>query len=111
MQKIKCHYLKILLLIVIPFCTNAQKPQSLINIGELICEYQTNPIAIDVPQPRLGWKLYAPARNTKQSAYEIRVGTNPASLARGKQLLWESGKVYSDQSIQIPYRGRTLTSR
>jgi alpha-L-rhamnosidase len=100
-----------LLLIFVSFSTQAKKLPYPVNAGYLVCEYKTNPISVDVPDPRLSWKIFTFSRNTKQMAYEIRVGTNAVSLTRGKNLLWESGKVVSDQSIQIPYKGPALFSR
>jgi alpha-L-rhamnosidase len=82
-----------------------------LRVDNLICEYKTNPIAIDVAKPRLSWKLITQQRNMKQAAYEIRVGTNAVSLTKGKDLLWTSGKVTSDQSVHVIYGGPALTSR
>lgn len=103
-------------LIALPFLlvsisAKAKKDPSAINVDDLICEYKTNPISVDAANPRLSWKIYTFTRNTKQMAYEIRVGTNAASLTKDRQLLWTTGKVFSDQSIQVPYKGQFLTSR
>lgn len=77
----------------------------------MVCEYKTNPISVDVSNPRLSWKLYSLIRNTRQNAYEIRVGSNALLLTKGKKLIWESGRVNSDQSTQVPYKGPALISR
>jgi len=66
----------------------------------LRCEYAENPLGIDTAAPRLSWQLTAGV----QSAFQILVTC-------GKELLWDSGKVASSQSIHVPYAGRPLRSR
>lgn len=80
-------------------------------VEDLRCEYKTNPIGIDVEQVRLSWKLKTAERNILQTAYQIRVATSEAELEKGKKLVWDSGKVTSNQSIQIPYTGPTPSAR
>ena len=84
------------------------------NPTDLRCEYQTNPLGIDVPQPRLSWKLAADGRGARQTAYQVRVADSPAALADGATghgRLWDSGRVESAQSVQVPYGGQPLASR
>jgi alpha-L-rhamnosidase len=42
-------------------------------VQDLRCEYQDNPLGIDVVQPRLSWKLASARRGVVQSAYQIQV--------------------------------------
>src|SRR2546427_247157 len=77
---------------------------SSIHVQDLRCEYERNPLGIDVREPRLGWKLVSDQRSTVQSAYQIRVTDEQG----GK--LWDTGKVLSYQSVQVPYRGPVLRS-
>ena len=58
-----------------------------------------NPLGIDVRAPRLSWKLHAERRGTAQSAYEIRVAADSASLVAGRAPVWATGKMTSDASI------------
>ncbi|HEX2970703.1 MAG TPA: alpha-L-rhamnosidase N-terminal domain-containing protein, partial [Tepidisphaeraceae bacterium] len=74
------------------------------------CEYLTNPVGVDVQQPRLTWVLESPERGTRQTAYQIRVASSPAALKTGKPDLWDSGKVKSDETIHIAYAGKPLAS-
>jgi alpha-L-rhamnosidase len=46
-----------------------------------------------------------------QKAYQILVASSEEKLKAGEGDLWDSGKVASDQSAQIPYQGQTLSSR
>lgn len=71
----------------------------------LRCEYKTNPIGIEEAQPRFSWQLPSQGRNYKQTAYQIQVATSLKALQSGKKLLWDSGKVNSDQSTHIVYQG------
>lgn len=74
-------------------------------------EYQSNPMGMDVKTPRFSWQLSSPKTNVLQTAYEIRVGSDPVSLAKNQNLLWSSGKVESDKSIHVAYGGPALKSR
>lgn len=79
-----------------------------LNVIAPTCEFQTNPVGIDVAQPRLSWKLSAPGRNTLQTAYALRVATAPDFSA--KTLVWQSGKIMSAESVLQAYAGPALKS-
>ncbi|MFT5883610.1 MAG: alpha-L-rhamnosidase [Arcticibacterium sp.] len=76
----------------------------------LVCEYHTNPIGIDVEKPRLSWQVNTEKLNWKQSAYEIRFAHSSTDLQKGKALLWSSGKVNSEESVNVIYDGPKLNS-
>lgn len=80
-------------------------------VDNLTCEYKTNPIAVDAGNPRMSWKLISLERGIQQTSYELRVGNNAVSLTKGKDLIWTSGRVFSDQSVHIYYGGPMLSSR
>jgi alpha-L-rhamnosidase len=86
--------------------TMAQRPE----VTDLVCEYLVNPVGIDATQPRLSWKIRSSARDVTQSAYEIRVGTG-LDVSRGRNIVWNSGKVTSSQSTHVRYGGPPLQSR
>ena len=67
---------------------------------ELRVEYQANPLGMDVRSPRLSWQLQSLTRATMQSAYQIRVSESPERLSRSADVLWDSGRISSDQSNQ-----------
>jgi alpha-L-rhamnosidase len=77
---------------------------SSLRVENLHCEYQLNPLGIDSRVPRLSWKLASNQRGAMQSAYHIQVSD-------GQGDLWDSGKVLSDQSLHVLYRGPALRSR
>jgi alpha-L-rhamnosidase len=87
--------------ITVPVC--AQK----LTVNSLVCEYQANPVGIDVTKPRLSWKLNSDLRNVVQTGYEIRVSTDPGL----KKMLYSSGLVKSEESVFVEYKGPDLVSR
>lgn len=85
-------------------------------VADLRCEYREDPLGIDVVRPRLSWTISDRAmggevRGQRQTAYQILVASTPELLAEGQGDLWDSGRVASDQSIQVEYGGRRLRSR
>jgi alpha-L-rhamnosidase len=79
----------------------------------LVCENLKNPGIIDVQNPKLSWINADPdfTRNQVQTAWEIRVASSRDNLFKNDADLWNSGKVNSDQSLNIRYKGKRLTSR
>src|SRR5713101_8241835 len=82
-----------------------------VTVGGLRVEYLTNAIGIDVAQPRLSWRIESNRRNTVQAAYQLQVATSEATLVRGANLLWDSGKIASDASVFVSYGGPPAVSR
>ncbi len=80
--------------------------QKELSVYDLSCEHKKNPIGIDVLNPRLSWKLKGSGYNVMQTAYSIRVGTDQRMA--GSKLVWQSGKVKSDESVLIRYDGQVL---
>ena len=70
-----------------------------------------NPVGIGVSQPRFMWKISSGSPDLTQTSYQIQVAESPDNLKNGKELLWDSGEVKSDESILIPYGGNPLQSR
>jgi alpha-L-rhamnosidase len=81
------------------------------DVAHLRCEYRDTPLGIDTPQPRLSWAIESDQRGERQTAYQILVASSPALLAKDAGDLWDSGKVTTDQSIQVAYAGKPLLSR
>ena len=74
-----------------------------VKVVNLLTENQTNPIGLDIQQPRFTWQLVSDQRNISQTAYEITVSGS-------KGTAWKSGKIISDQSVHVPYAGAALQS-
>ncbi len=78
--------------------------------GGLRCEYLSNPLGLDTPRPRLSWVVQSEQRVQAQSAYQIVVASSEAALKASEAELWDSGKVSSDQTLQVAYGGKPLAS-
>jgi alpha-L-rhamnosidase len=78
---------------------------------KLVCEYSSNPIAVDAQQPRFGWSFETgKRRGERQTAYQVLVAADEKSLKNNSADLWDSGKVESDDNIQVVYAGKPLAS-
>ncbi len=77
----------------------------------LRCEYLENPIGIDELLPRLSWWLDDERPAEIQTAYHIIASRRAESLEDEVGDLWDTGRVESSATCQIPYAGRPLTSR
>lgn len=64
-------------------------------------EYLTEPLGLDILQPRFYWQCEG---GVTQTAYQI-------IAKRGEEILWDSGKVSSSSMTHIPYQGKPLRSR
>ncbi|MBE2316045.1 family 78 glycoside hydrolase catalytic domain [Solirubrobacter sp. CPCC 204708] len=63
----------------------------------LTVEHQTQPLAVEAAAPLLGW-------HGAGDAYQVKVGTSPQRLGD----VWDSGKVTSSESVNVPYGGPPL---
>ena len=77
---------------------------------DLRCEYLSNPIGIDVREPRFSWVLHHTARAQAQTAYQVLVSSRPEGVDRDTGDVWDSGRVASSDSIQVVYAGKPLAS-
>lgn len=77
---------------------------------DLKCEYLENPLGIDVPKPRLSWKMGTTTsmRGLKQTAYQILVSSSEALLDANRGDLWDSGRINTNESVNIVYEGVPL---
>ena len=77
------------------------------------CEYRESPLGVDTDKPRLSWIVVATdaeRRGVGQTAYQIIVAGTREQLDRDQGDLWDTGKVVSDETIQVPYGGSKLGS-
>lgn len=80
---------------------------------KLKCEYSTDPLGIDEKTPRLFWELkgcMSVKNGCRQGAYRILAASSREKIDKDEGDLWDSGRVESDRTTQIPYEGKTLTS-
>ncbi len=79
---------------------------------KLRCELAVNPLGLEVMRPRLGWEIKGkegPDSASNQVAYQIIVSRSRENVEeKEKGDLWDSGKVLSEQSQFIEYKGKPL---
>ncbi len=100
----------ILVFLSVTSFTGCQEEAAL-RVSNLNCEYLTDPQGIDAKEPQLSWQLKSDQRGQKQTAYQLLVASSQEKLAKDDGDLWDSGKIKSDQSRQIEYKGKLLQSR
>jgi alpha-L-rhamnosidase len=79
--------------------------------NKLQCEYQSKPLGFDVQKPRLSWKVNDNRRGAVQTAYQVLVASDEELLQQDKGDIWDTGKVDSDLSVNVPYGGSVLESQ
>jgi alpha-L-rhamnosidase len=103
--------LKKTILFLLFYCTTTFAFAIELKLKDLKTNYKTNPIGLDVSLVRFGWKLETMVAETMQNTYELRVATNENDLLKGKNLSWSSGKVVSDQSVNVTYAGEAFKAK
>jgi alpha-L-rhamnosidase len=81
-----------------------------IELTGLLCEYASNPLGIDAEAPRFSWTFNHSERGHVQSGYRILVASIGSNLDTDFGDAWDSGRVASDQSVNLPYEGIPLES-
>lgn len=87
-----------------------------LKIINLRCEYLHNPVGIEtsIGSPRLSWKIASlddSIRGIRQTAYRILVAESIQKLNDNCGDLWDSGRIESENSLQIAYAGKELLPR
>lgn len=90
--------------------TGCNPPVDSVEVTRLQVEMKSNPLGIDVAQPRFSWQIASDKPDLMQVGYRIQVAASPEDLQSGKNLLWDSGEITSDCSLFIPYEGEMLQS-
>ncbi|HEY1106728.1 MAG TPA: alpha-L-rhamnosidase N-terminal domain-containing protein, partial [Agromyces sp.] len=65
-----------------------------------------SPLGIPLAAPKLSWQLASAGRGVTQSAYQVRVATSAGALESPD--VWDSGRVESGASVEVPYGGPDL---
>jgi alpha-L-rhamnosidase len=77
--------------------------------AELRVDDLKTPLGMDDVTPRFSWQLHDPQRGARQTAYEVLVASSAESIQQGKADVWDSGRVDSDQSLNVRYSGPAVT--
>ena len=89
----------------------------MVSVCDLRTERLVNPMSIDTPTPRLGWRLESTARDVKQTAYRLIVASTRQKAEALEGDLWDftnNRNSYDpdngSHSQWIPYEGKALKS-
>ncbi|MBO7140246.1 MAG: family 78 glycoside hydrolase catalytic domain [Prevotella sp.] len=78
-----------------------------LEVNHLRTQAMQNPVGIDITTPLFSWVLESDVRGTIQQSYAISV----ASDADMQNIVWQSGTVVSDQSVDVAATGLILQPR
>ncbi|MEO5999152.1 MAG: family 78 glycoside hydrolase catalytic domain [Chitinophagaceae bacterium] len=92
------------------FAVNGNGQVTDLTATHLRTEYKEDPFT-EASQPRLSWELTSSRRAQVQSAYQVLVATSPILLNEPGADLWNSGKMTSNETNQVKYAGKPLSSR
>lgn len=96
----KCFSSAILILTLLLFScaiTNYSKTSA----DRLKTVIQTNTSSNRQTNVFFSWQVHSDEQNQMQSAYQIQVADSPESLNTTKNLIWDSGRIVSDQSVLV----------
>ncbi|RZF59491.1 alpha-L-rhamnosidase [Sphingobacterium corticibacterium] len=74
---------------------------------QLKCEYLTDPIGIDISNPRLTWKMEDSRQGAFQTAYQVIVDTDSMSVVDNLGTVWDTGK-QAESDMLVSYAGERL---
>ncbi|MBP6589982.1 MAG: family 78 glycoside hydrolase catalytic domain [Chitinophagaceae bacterium] len=95
------------LILTMAICSVYTTGSAQLNVVKPRVENLQNPIGLDVLRPTFSWQLVSEKRNTTQTAYEIIVASTTTAIEKGNPD-WKSGKISSDQSVLVQYKGPDL---
>ena len=87
-------------------CTGCSEVGNEKQIMDLRTNNMVNPVGIE-DEVYFSWKMLDDEAGQKQMAYQLCVSDSVKNLEK-QQYVWDSGKVYSNSSVAIPYEGELL---
>ncbi|HOW69561.1 MAG TPA: family 78 glycoside hydrolase catalytic domain [Phycisphaerae bacterium] len=96
--------------ILIVFAVLVSSASAEVRPERLRCEYADNPLGVDVCRPRLSWVLKSDERGQVQTAYQVLVASTEEVLQSDQGDLWDTGKVASNDTLNVVYAGKPLQS-
>ena len=102
-------YVQCFLIVLSIACFSCRQNRlSTLKVAHLTCEQAVSPPGIETSSPALGWQIFSDSRGVTQKGYQILVAGSSEQLAVDNGDCWNSGKVASDNSIQVFYEGKPL---
>ena len=77
---------------------------------DLKCDYLRNPLCLQTSAPAFSWTLQHPRRGAGAAAYQVIVSPDRSFLEKEVGDYWDSGKVESDRTSAVVYKGEPLWS-
>lgn len=74
----------------------------------LLLDLLADPLGVENPNPRMSWIVNDADSDEYQTAYQIVVFDHLEEAASDKNIMWDSGKVESSESSNVPYIGQPL---
>ncbi|WP_320178421.1 family 78 glycoside hydrolase catalytic domain [Roseovarius pacificus] len=97
--------LAIAIIAVFLLSSRAYAQEEPLTVQRLTCEYRVDPINVDAAPPRLAWVVSSERRGARQTAYQWVAASTLDKLDSGSFDLAESGKVESDNTLNVTYDG------
>ena len=100
-------------LMIVLFCANVMYANpGFLSASSLRCEYLENPEGIERLHPRLSWQMSVlpGSKGQKITAYQVIVASTKDILNQNEGDLWDTGKISSQQPVNVAYNGKALNS-
>jgi alpha-L-rhamnosidase len=107
LKKIKFNVFILLSLMLL--LTGSAFANSNLTVVNLTCNHFTNPGGI-LKNPLFGWQMISKLNNQSQTGYQIIVSSTKQKSTQGVGDVWDSKKVTSANSLNIPYQGKEFKS-
>lgn len=98
-----------LILMVLPVYAAKKKTLPAVSATDLRTERLVNPMSIDTPHPRLGWRIESSEKDVMQTRCHIIVASTREKAEALDGDLWDV-TLEGDRSQWVPYQGKTLKS-
>lgn len=79
-------------------------------LSSLRVDRRYNPLALEQKTPVLSWQINSKKVGFRQAAYHVLVADSESKLKEGKANIWDSGKISSEESLNVLYDGNVLES-
>jgi alpha-L-rhamnosidase len=73
-----------------------------------LCENRVDPLGVPVQNLHFGWESSSQQNDQYQTAYQLVVATSIKNLKAGVFDAWNSAVIKSDESVLVPYLGKSL---
>ncbi len=101
-------FLFISLFLAISGSVNGQKTNlESLQISKIFCDFPESTFSSENQMPRFSWIVSANQRGLVQKAYQIDVASKVENIDKEDIGSWSSGKVLSDETLNIPFAGKS----